>query len=562
MKARAMVRMGLPTPRRQDSSTRRVAAAPLASAADTSASEALPSETAAATSEANASDSEDVAAASAAAAAVSEANAAVSEEAAALSETHAAASELAAGGSASSASLSAGSASSSASDAAASAAAAAASAAGQLFSDVIDIAFVDSPFTVPNTANGHLYRVDTAGGPVDIVLPDLSELVADFRLGVAKASGDVNLVTVSRSGSNTINGLTSRTLAAQYNIDTFIGDRDNEVWFASGGGLGAVNVMVDRFSGDGETLLFALSGSPGSKGNTNVYISGVYQQKDSYELEGNELAFGEAPPEGTDNVEVVFGSQAPIGVPAENTVGTLHLKDKAVTLAKMADGTPNKLLGFNGGGVAAEVDAPQAFLPGMVIPFAGSAPPAGWLFCAGQTISRAAYAALFAVIGTAYGVGDGETTFGLPDLRGRVLAGVDNMGGDSANRLTSDQADALGGAGGLESQTLSGSVGDTTLSLNQVPAHSHIQQTQTPYSSNTTPQSLAVHQRLGNTSNGQAGTFYQNDGAARSWGSAVNAPVSVSTQDAGTSASHNHSLTVSPFEVTQPWLAMNYIIKT
>ena len=533
------------------------AAAASALAADTSAAEALASENAAAASESNASDFEAAAEASRNAAALSESHAADSAAAAAVSEANAEASEMAAGVSAASASSSAGSASSSALGAAASAAAAAASAAGQLFAEVVDIFHADSPFAVPVTSNGYLYRVDTSGGPVEINLPALGGLVSDMRLGVAKATGDVNTVVVNGTGGDTINGLASRTLAAQYNIDTFVGDRDNEGWFASGGGLGAVNVTVQRFSGDGIQTDFFLSGTPGSKNNTNIYISGVYQQKDGYELVGNELVFEEAPPAGTDNVEVVFGAQAPIGVPAEDTVDTRHLKDHGVTLVKLADGTPNKLLGFNGTGAAAEVDAPQAFLPGMLIPFAGSTPPLGWLLCAGQTVSRVAYAALFAVVGTAYGAGDGATTFALPDLRGRVVTGMDNMEGVSANRLTSAQADVLGGAGGIENQTLSGSVGDTTLLESQLPSHVH-QQTWPGANGQSTPTAMNVRMSGGgnaygfNYSTDPVGFNLYVQSSTTKW----------NTVAAGSAASHSHSLSVNPFAVTQPWLAMNYIIKT
>lgn len=73
--------------------------------------------------------------------------------------------------------------------------------------------------------------------------------------------------------------------------------------------------------------------------------------------------------------------------------------------------------------------------PGSLIAFAGSATPSGWLLCLGQNVSRSSYAALFAAIGTTHGPGDGSTTFTLPDLRGRVIAGKDNMGGDPAGRL-------------------------------------------------------------------------------------------------------------------------------
>lgn len=80
--------------------------------------------------------------------------------------------------------------------------------------------------------------------------------------------------------------------------------------------------------------------------------------------------------------------------------------------------------------------------------------PTGWLLCYGQAISRTTYAALFTAIGTTYGTGDGSTTFNLPDARGRVLAGLDNMGGTAASRLTvagsGTPSTTLGGVGGNE----------------------------------------------------------------------------------------------------------------
>jgi microcystin-dependent protein len=91
---------------------------------------------------------------------------------------------------------------------------------------------------------------------------------------------------------------------------------------------------------------------------------------------------------------------------------------------------------------------------GEVRDFAGlvSAIPSGWYVCAGQAVSRATYAALFSVLGTAWGAGDGSTTFNLPDLRSRVTAGLDNMGGSAAGRITSGvagiQGTTLGAVGG------------------------------------------------------------------------------------------------------------------
>lgn len=66
----------------------------------------------------------------------------------------------------------------------------------------------------------------------------------------------------------------------------------------------------------------------------------------------------------------------------------------------------------------------ETALPVGVMMFYGSTSvPSGWLECNGQAISRTTYAALFAVIGTTFGVGDGSTTFNIPDLRGRTLQG-------------------------------------------------------------------------------------------------------------------------------------------
>lgn len=72
--------------------------------------------------------------------------------------------------------------------------------------------------------------------------------------------------------------------------------------------------------------------------------------------------------------------------------------------------------------------------PGAVIWFAANSPPSAWLECDGSAISRTTYAALFAVVGTTFGVGDGSTTFNLPDLRGEFVRGWDNSRGVDSGR--------------------------------------------------------------------------------------------------------------------------------
>lgn len=108
---------------------------------------------------------------------------------------------------------------------------------------------------------------------------------------------------------------------------------------------------------------------------------------------------------------------------------------------------------------------------GLVAPFAGAVAPAGWLLCHGQAVDRASHAALFAVIGTTYGAGNGSTTFNLPDLRGRVAAGRDNMGGVAAGRVT----DAGTGHPGVNGAVLGAAGGSDrhALTIAQMPAHTH-----------------------------------------------------------------------------------------
>lgn len=72
---------------------------------------------------------------------------------------------------------------------------------------------------------------------------------------------------------------------------------------------------------------------------------------------------------------------------------------------------------------------------GTIAHFAGSTAPAGWLKANGAAISRTSYAALFLAIGTTYGVGDGSTTFNIPDMRGQFLRGFDDARGSDPGRV-------------------------------------------------------------------------------------------------------------------------------
>ena len=101
---------------------------------------------------------------------------------------------------------------------------------------------------------------------------------------------------------------------------------------------------------------------------------------------------------------------------------------------------------------------------GVVMPFSRSTTaPTGWLLCNGDQVSQTTYAALYAVIGASYNTG-GETTgnFRIPDLRGRAIVGLDNLGGSDAGRL--DVTNTIGTAGGSQYHTLT---------IAQMPNHNH-----------------------------------------------------------------------------------------
>jgi microcystin-dependent protein len=117
-----------------------------------------------------------------------------------------------------------------------------------------------------------------------------------------------------------------------------------------------------------------------------------------------------------------------------------------------------------------EITKDAAHYVGEVIEwYTDSLPRGGWVWANGVAISRTTYAGLFAVWSTAFGTGDGSTTFNPPDKRGRVAAGKDDMGGASAaSRLTSGGSEVdgamLGASGGAQTHTLV---------TGEMPAHTH-----------------------------------------------------------------------------------------
>lgn len=191
---------------------------------------------------------------------------------------------------------------------------------------------------------------------------------------------------------------------------------------------------------------------------------------------------------------------------------------------------------------------------GMILPWAAplANKPAGYQNCDGGTISRSTYSALFAIIGTTYGAGDGSSTFALPNFQNRMAIGKSGTY-------------ALGSTGGSTTDTFtpSGTIATTvynhTLTLSQIPSHSHF----VSNSGNGFPNNVQGNGALTMTSksNGGAGN---NDYIL--YGVLAQANQSPS-QSVGGGGAHNHSAqsfftgSGGTVDVLNPYISINYIIK-
>lgn len=138
---------------------------------------------------------------------------------------------------------------------------------------------------------------------------------------------------------------------------------------------------------------------------------------------------------------------------ANSSVGTQQIMDGNVTTEKLDDDAVETVKILDGAVTQAKL-ADDVYTPvGIFVPYVGDYAPSGWLLC-GQDVSRATYSALFDVAGTAYGVGDGSTTFGLPG-KGRIYVQRDSG-------IT--EFDTKGEVGGYK---------NVTLTTSQMPSHTH-----------------------------------------------------------------------------------------
>lgn len=196
---------------------------------------------------------------------------------------------------------------------------------------------------------------------------------------------------------------------------------------------------------------------------------------------------------------------------------------------------------------------------GVVITYAGSTAPEGWLLCDGSAVSRDTYATLFDVIGTTYGVGDGSTTFNVPDLSGRVVIGVSgthaiaSIGGEESHAITSDEMPSHTHT--IPSHGHANSITATT------PKFSHsITQPEFKYNKPNTKNTRADY-----TNACYSSTNTQSVGLSTNVAVSAHAAASC-TLSGGASASTAANMTSkgsgTKHNNMQPYLSINYIIKT
>lgn len=186
---------------------------------------------------------------------------------------------------------------------------------------------------------------------------------------------------------------------------------------------------------------------------------------------------------------------------------------------------------------------------GVLMPFAGSTAPGGYLLCDGSAVQRSQYSDLFAAIGTSFGAGDGSTTFNLPDMRARVPLGVSG-------------SHTLASQGGSASQTLS---------VSHLPAHTH---TGTTNSDGAHVHSVSDPGHVHQTNIGRDdGNISNSPGQAPPGDSDTATQIGMVTRSSTTGISinsggaHTHSFTTNAtgsgaaFSIQNQYVALNYIIK-
>ena len=344
----------------------------------------------------------------------------------------------------------------------------------------------------------HMVATIAHGATGAVVGTTNSQVLTNKRLNSPKLNEDV-LLTSTSTELNVLDGITSTT--AELNI--LDGVTANAIEINVLDGITATTAELNILHGVTATTteLNKLHTTTVSTAELN-YVTGV-----------------------TSAIQTQLGTKAPLAGPT--FTGTVTLPS-TTSIGNVSSTELGYLDGVTSS-IQTQFSALEVFPKGMITPFAGSNAPTGWLLCDGSPKSKTTYADLYTAIGVdAFGT-DTSTDFYLPDLRGRVIAGVDNMGGTDASRL--DWANTIGTTGGSQTHTLT-----TT----EMPAHRH---------------SWSYNDAVSNTGDGAAsGARWDNSSDTAESQYTINTTYvgGQTPGSAGTTAAHNNM---------QPTMLLNYIIK-
>jgi len=278
--------------------------------------------------------------------------------------------------------------------------------------------------------------------------------VSDFN--IANASGaqvrqDINNVLEAIKTCNSGSGDPSNTEAFMFYGDST--DNILKIRNANNNGfteIGNVNLPnLGLLTSTGGTMTGQLLGDDGSVAGSPAYAFDNDSDTGMFRLSANTIGFSTA---GTARVSISnagldMTNALPIRFQDSSGSPFVALKAPASVSSNVtftlpaADGSNGQMLQTNGSG-ALSFTTVQGVPSGAVFCIAVASVPSGYLECNGAAVSRTTYAALFAVIGTTYGTGNGSSTFDLPDLRGEFIRGFDNgRGVDSGRSIASSQSE-------------------------------------------------------------------------------------------------------------------------
>lgn len=247
---------------------------------------------------------------------------------------------------------------------------------------------------------------------------------------------------------------------------------------------------------------------------------------------------------GTDGILKLYSEQGTTDYTVTIQPSTNTAANFTITLPTNV-GSNGQVLSTTGSGNLAWTNPSESGTPsGVIMQYAGSSAPTGYLICNGSAVSRTTYSNLFAVIGTTYGAGDGSTTFNLPDLRGRFPVGY----------YSSDASfDALNEKSGEKTHTITSA---------ELPAHTH---SVDPPSTTTSSDGSHTHDYKDYYNDSEL----SDDANQRTVGSDDK---SYSSRTSEPNGAHTHTLNIASFNsgstgtgtamnVLPPYIVLNYIIK-